>query len=221
MRFAKRRDEWRLGRWTAKRAVAARMGVAAGPEGLATIEVRPAPSGAPEVLVAHQAANVILSLSHRSGIAICVVAPPLGKIGCDLEMVEPRSDAFVEDYFTKEEQALVAAAPLEERPLIVTVLWSAKESALKALREGLRLSTRSVTVELDAAPPVQGWSPLCVHYIDGSDFHGWWRCADGVVRTVVANPALMLPVGLKVPAYSPGRSHPQRIKDGRLHACHD
>jgi len=32
------------------------------------------------------------------------------EIGCDLEVVEPRSDAFVADYFTSEEQALIARA---------------------------------------------------------------------------------------------------------------
>lgn len=39
----------------------------------------------------------------------------------------------------KEEQELVARAP--ERDELVALLWSGKESALKALREGLRLDT--------------------------------------------------------------------------------
>ena len=50
--------------------------------------------------------------------------------------IEPRSDAFVADYFTIEEQALVARASAADRDRILALLWSGKESALKALREG-------------------------------------------------------------------------------------
>ena len=52
--------------------------------------------------------QVTISLSHRSGAAICAVAPAGVDLGCDLEVIEPRSEAFVADYFTVDEQALVA-----------------------------------------------------------------------------------------------------------------
>lgn len=48
-----------------------------------------------------------VSLSHRAGLALCTVAPAGVALGCDLEPVEPRSDAFVADYLTPAERALV------------------------------------------------------------------------------------------------------------------
>ena len=74
------------------------------------------------------------------------------ELGCDLEIVEPRSDAFIADYFTAEEQALIERTSAADRSLLLALLWSAKESALKALRAGLRLDTRSVIVRPVAAP---------------------------------------------------------------------
>ena len=99
MRFEKRRDDWRLGRWTAKLAVAAYLDLPTDLPALAEIEIRPAPSGAPEVFLANQPAEVTISLSHRDGMAICAVAASGVALGCDLEIVEPRSDAFVTRLF--------------------------------------------------------------------------------------------------------------------------
>jgi 4'-phosphopantetheinyl transferase len=166
MRFAKRRADWRLGRWTAKCALSAYLTVLTGLRGLQEIEICAAPDGAPEAFVGGQPAEVTISLSHRSGIAICAVAPRGVYIGCDVELVEPRSLAFVADYFTAKEQVRVARESTKNRDRLVTLLWSAKESALKALRAGLRLDTRSVIV----APCVpsydrNGWSPLSVRYV--------------------------------------------------------
>ena len=133
----------KLGRWTAKHAVAACLQLPADLPSLASIEVRPGPSGAPETFLGNKWAPVTISLSHRAGRAVCAVAPDGGALGCDLEVIEPHSDAFIADYFATEEQALVARAAPADRPGLVTLLWSAKESALKALRAGLRLDTRS------------------------------------------------------------------------------
>ena len=148
MRFAKRRADWQLGRWTAKHAVAACLQLPADLPSLARIEVRPSPSGAPEMFLGNKWAPVTISLSHRAGRAVCAVATYRSALGCDLEVIEPHSDAFIADYFATEEQALVARAAPADRPWLVTLLWSAKESALKALRAGLRLDTRRVIVTL-------------------------------------------------------------------------
>ena len=202
LRFAKRRLDWRLGRWTAKRALAVYLNLPDFLPALAKIEVRAAFSGAPEVFFENKLATAKISLSHRSDRAICAVAPFAAELGCDLELIEPHSDAFVTDYFTAEEQALVTRQSATDRPRILAVLWSGKESALKALRAGLRMDTRCVTVELvdasiDINGDVNGWSPLQVSYTDGRIFHGWWQDADHMVRTVVAAPPPALPIPLK------------------------
>lgn len=202
MRFAKRRADWRLGRWTAKRALSVCLDVPANPEVFKKMDIRPAQSGAPEVFFAGQLAAVTISLSHRNGVAACALAMSGVEMGCDLEMVEPRSDAFVADYFTIEEQALVARTSLPDRPRLLALLWSAKESALKALHQGLRLDTRCVTVNpLAASFDLNGWSPLQVCYSGGQVFHGWWQLADNILRTVVASPSPHSPIPLIIPAH--------------------
>lgn len=184
--FPGRRLDFRLGRWTAKRAVAAWLG---GCEELARIAVRTSADGAPLVLVDGEPAPLEISFSHRDGRAACAVAPAGTRLGCDLEWVEPRSDAFVQDYFVPAEVELVMLAPVEERPLFANLIWSAKESALKALKTGLREDTRSVEVKLlDTAP--RDWGRLeVIRPASGEVFRGWWRREDGWVLTLVADPA--------------------------------
>jgi 4'-phosphopantetheinyl transferase len=212
MRFAKRRADWRLGRWTAKHALAACLNLSTDIRALTFIEILSAPSGAPEVFLEGQPADASISLSHRDGRALCSVAPARTSFGCDLETIEPRSNAFVADYFTASEKVLVTRTPVEHQSLIVALLWSGKESALKALHLGLRLDTRCVCVRpVDALPdlagpesqslcpvPVtsnpDGWHRLSVHYSDGPVFSGWWRCQDQLVRTVVSDLPLQIPV---------------------------
>ncbi|HEX6618406.1 MAG TPA: hypothetical protein VF024_02040, partial [Solirubrobacteraceae bacterium] len=81
-----RRQDWRLGRFTAKTAVGAWLFVA--PE---RVEILPAPDGAPEAWVDGERAPVSVSLSHRAGRALAVVAQGPAVVGCVLERVEPRS----------------------------------------------------------------------------------------------------------------------------------
>jgi 4'-phosphopantetheinyl transferase len=189
MRFEKRRADWRLGRWTAKLAVSAYLNIPG--DSLRQLEIRPELSGAPAVWLRDRPAPVTISLSHRDGAAICTVAEPGVSLGCDLEVVEPRSSAFLADYFTQEEQAFVEQAPASDRPRLLALLWSAKESALKALRVGLRLDTRCVVVSaLNALDPNtcdSEWRPLEIS-CPRKRFSGWWRHTGQVVRTVVAFP---------------------------------
>ena len=118
---------------------------------------------------------------------MCVVAQPDIKLGCDLELIEPRSDAFIGDYFTGEEQQQLARTPEPDRLRLLALLWSGKESALKALQEGLRLDTRCVIVSCEnSSCDHHGWSQLHVLYTGGQIFRGWWRQANGMLRTLVA-----------------------------------
>lgn len=208
LRFAKRRADWRLGRWTVKCALASYWNASTDSNVLANIELRTSKSGAPEVFLRNKPSAVSVSLSHRSGIAVCAVAPSGGALGCDLETIEPRSDAFMADYLTAEEQALVAHTCEVDRSSVVTLLWSAKESGLKALRVGLRADTRSVIVSpsaLDGERPsdLTCWRPLQVRHTGGQTFHGWWQHAGSLIRTVVAVPPPGPPIDL---AHTPSLS---------------
>jgi 4'-phosphopantetheinyl transferase len=182
---------------------------------LADIEICPAPSGAPEAFVANQPAPVVISISHRNGVAACATAPQGTLLGCDLEVAEPRSDAFVADYFTSAEQSFLACLPEKDRFRVVALFWSAKESALKALRLGLRVDTRTLTVNLRdrdweywdfterphmvcGKRTVVRWHPLQVRYVDGQEFHGWWQSSGDFLGTLVAVPAPLPPMLLEI-----------------------
>lgn len=193
----KRRNEWRLGRWTAKQAVAAHCQLPTDAPALAMIEILPEASGAPQAFISDQAAQLAISISHSHGIALCAASVPCIRMGCDVEWIEPRSPAFLQDYFTAEEQALVGESPEPDRDLMATLLWSAKESALKAMKQGLRLDTRTVMVRPGNASVSAGWSSLEVRSVQVEFFSGWSSVADGFVRTIVTDVPCCEPLSLQ------------------------
>jgi 4'-phosphopantetheinyl transferase len=197
LRYAKRRIDFLLGRWTLKLAVARVLGWPDDPAGLARIEGRTAVDGAPELHVDGQRAARGISLSDRAGCAVCLIAGEPADVGCDIEIVEPRSAAFVRDYLTEPEALFVEAAG-EARDLAANLFWSAKESALKVLRTGLRRDTRSVEVTVaDLRPPECTWSRLAVRTVEGPVFPGWWRRSGPFLFTVCARSEGPAPAALE------------------------
>jgi 4'-phosphopantetheinyl transferase len=195
LRFAKRRAEWQLGRYAAKRLLQALL---PGSPPLATIIVRAASDGAPEALVRERPAPLVLSLSHSGTRALGAAAPAPLRLGCDIERIEPRSEAFVADYLTSAEQAWVASVSEAEGVRLVNMIWSAKESTLKALRTGLRMDTRRVEVAPGLAAGLD-WEPLSIH-CGGEPFVGWWRLEGGYVVTVVCDALGEAPRWIEGPA---------------------
>lgn len=197
-RFANRRADWRLGRWTAKQAVAFCLNLKSDCHSLTAIEICPAPSGVPEVFIDHERAPLSLSLSHRWGRAMCAIARRDVRVGCDLETIETHSEAFISDYFTSQEREQIATAWIQDRERTVSLLWSAKESALKALHEGLRLDTRTVSASFQyQTADTEGWGRLEVCYAN-QVFNGWWQESGPLVRTIVADTAFGIPICLPI-----------------------
>jgi 4'-phosphopantetheinyl transferase len=145
-RFPKRRDEWLLGRRTAK-ALAHSLPTYQH-YSLAQIEIRNAPEGSPYLQLPERAAPAeCLTISHSGNLALCALSIGLKlHIGADLEKIEARTETFILDYFTPTERQLVDRVSAETRAEVVTLIWSVKESMLKALGTGLRRDTRSVEV---------------------------------------------------------------------------
>jgi 4'-phosphopantetheinyl transferase len=196
MRFERRREDWRLGRWAAKAAVRLAMSAGRGLLRPAEIEIRSATDGAPEVFVGGDSPSLSISLSHRSGRAICAVSLETVALGCDLELVESRARAFVEDFFTREERADIEDAG--GAPIVVTAMWSAKESALKSMRTGLRSDTRDVRVRLGSDGRDEEWQPLRVDHVpDDRALSGWWLQDAPFVMTLVADGDVSRPVPLE------------------------
>jgi len=181
-RFDKRRNYWRLGRLTAKRAVSAVLQC-----GLTALEIRAAADGAPEVFRMGKPVDVSISISHSHARSFCSVGPSTAATGCDLERIETRDPGLVQDYFSPREIAFCDAAPAES-VLRVNLIWSAKESILKALREGLRRDTRSILVCPDFKNCEGAWNPFYGHCLESNrTFNGWWRSQDGFVYTLASD----------------------------------
>ena len=183
-----RRRDFRLGRWTAKRALADRLGLERSMRALCEIEVASDEQGAPRATWRGAAVPCALSLSHRDGAALCALAPAGVALGCDLERLEARSAAFAEHFLADVERAALTVLPDTFRGEHATLLWSAKESALKALGIGLRVDARDVVVHTDPAHPRAGaWRPLRVRGSDVPSLCGWWCVRLSWILTVVAD----------------------------------
>jgi 4'-phosphopantetheinyl transferase len=193
LHMERRRSDWRLGRWTAKTAVSTWLSVPPG-----RVEILAAPDGAPEAWLDEERARVSVSLSHRAGRSLAVVADAPNVVGCDLELVEPRSGAFVREWLTPAEQALLAAYGEGERARLANLVWTAKEAAAKVRREGLRLDVRhAVVTPALACRPAGAWRALRVDWREGPEAtDGWWRSEPGCVMAIAAEPPPGLPCQL-------------------------
>jgi len=188
LRVSKRVADWRLGRWVAKEAILRALAAPELPR--AALEILASSGGAPQVRVLAPGVwpRLALSISHAAGTGFAAVARGDARLGCDVEEIAPRSPEFVSDYFTADESAWIRAGG-QERHVRANLVWSAKESALKALGEGLRKDTRSVAVEVGGAegPAVEGWRPLKVVAPAEQVFAGWWLLVGDFAWTVVTD----------------------------------
>jgi 4'-phosphopantetheinyl transferase len=200
-RFEKRRADWQLGRWTAKRSIAAYLGIDALDATLASIEIANNADGAPQANYSGAWDGCAVSLSHSHGVALCAVAAPTFALGCDLELVEPRGPGFLADYFTSREKSMVEATDRDQQAWLITALWSAKESALKVLGTGLRRDTRDVEICSMVRNSSRGWLPLSVLVTpEDRRLQGWWCRRNNHLLTLVAHPAPGVPEKLRAGA---------------------
>jgi 4'-phosphopantetheinyl transferase len=101
----KRRNDWLLGRWTARKLV----------EELfqsSHFAIVAAPDGAPELAWSEERCtrqfDISLSISHCHGWAFCGLSQVSGlRIGVDIERIESHSPAFIDQFFTDPERAEV------------------------------------------------------------------------------------------------------------------
>lgn len=130
----KRRLDWLSGRLAAKKAMAPRLGVAAG-----EIEILNEPSGRPYCTRADAPA---ISIAHTQAGGLCAVSAGPQPIGADWETVAERGPQVLEFYARPEERTpqVLSDARLQTR------LWAAKEAVLKLLSLGLACDPRDVQI---------------------------------------------------------------------------
>ncbi len=196
LRFPKRRNDWRLGRWTAKRAGCMYQSM---PErSMPEMDVIASEDGSPDIYIGGGRAPVSISISHSHDRGFCAIAPGSLAVGCDLEWTEYDSPEFFDDYFRQDETRFCREAPEAIRSISGYLIWSAKESCLKVLREGLRRDTRSVRIDVGFDEAENSWNPWTGHCVETSRlFHGWWRFENGFVYTLASERPSTMPRELK------------------------
>jgi phosphopantetheine--protein transferase-like protein len=63
------------------------------------------------------------------------------RVGIDLEQIEERHPAFLDEWFSEDERNLFAGDAA-----LITTAWAAKEAVLKALGRGMALDPRQIEV---------------------------------------------------------------------------
>jgi len=166
LRFAKKRSERLFGRYTAKALLAI--------DGMTSdsVEVANDPDGVPRVFQGGREVAGCLSISHRQRAAFCAWSRADGvSLGADVEWIEPRSAAFVGDYLTEGERA---SLPPGEGDLYINLIWSAKESVLKALKTGLKIDPLRIDISIERPIKLdRGWQRFRVNGM--SAVYGVWQ----------------------------------------------
>jgi 4'-phosphopantetheinyl transferase len=193
LKLSKRRSEWLIGRWTAKHLLQACLECDLNLRlPLSAIGIYNDARGAPVAMVdcGNRIAEWTISISHSHACGFSAALPDstIG-LGADIEHIELREWRFVEDYFTPDEIERVRVAPIEQREKLITAIWSAKESALKALRLGLTVDTRRVNCAIDPRRySDRDWLEFSITCTPSytETLRGWWRTwGDYVLSTAI------------------------------------
>ncbi|MBM0236035.1 4'-phosphopantetheinyl transferase superfamily protein [Micromonospora sp. ATA32] len=179
MRHAGSRDEFVLGRATARLLVAEGWGVEP-----STVTFRAVcrscagPHGRLEVVTAQGVVHV--SVSHSAGRV--AVAAALGvRCGVDVERIALRGAKPPVTALSAAERAVFAAVPQAQRTAVFVRYWTRKEAVLKATGDGLTVAPATLTVSGPSEPArVLAWTDrpephLTVHLSDvdvGPGFFG-------------------------------------------------
>ncbi len=196
LQVEKRRKDWLLGRWTAKHLLQQVIYQQSGQRiPFTTIGILAGDDGAPRVHLApsilHPDHQYSISISHSNDTALCAVINRENyAIGADLEWIERRPATFAENYFSENEQQFLEQTLPEHRDFWVTAIWSAKEAAFKAVREGLRLDTRQIECRFkDYQQESKQWIPFSMNWRQGAGGHypplqGWLKAESDYVLTL-------------------------------------
>ncbi|MCL4262263.1 MAG: 4'-phosphopantetheinyl transferase superfamily protein [Anaerolineae bacterium] len=193
LKTEKRRADWLLGRWTAKRLLQTVLWEKDGVTlPLDMITITNNPDGDPDYRLPITDHRFSISISHAHGRAfVAAVEKDHAPIGADMELIQPRPAGFAEEYFTLAEIALGYGLVGSERAVWETAVWSAKEAVLKALHLGLSVDTRAISCLIEPVErPPTWWTPFAIRFDQtrlpkpAPPLTGWWRVEDDFVLAI-------------------------------------
>jgi 4'-phosphopantetheinyl transferase len=201
LRFPRRRNDWMIGRITAKQLYRRSPGFPGKVEEDRNISVRNEADGAPYFF--HEETGRLpgmLSISHRDEQAFCAWSADADlKFGVDLEKIEPRGDIPLDVYFSVQEQMTARSLALDQQDAWITLVWSIKEAVLKGRGIGLRVDTRRIEVieiQGSISDADARWRPFRV--VDrGDEWNGFWRRRGDLFLTIAGAHGLKRAWGLE------------------------
>ncbi len=194
-KIEKRRNDWLLGRWTSKKLIQDYYLTRNFNYKLHELEIIAAENGQPQLFINGKTQRINFSISHSEGCAFCVLNGHASSIGCDIEALLPRSEGLMTDFFTKDEIVVVEKQLETDKKIFITNLtWSAKESVLKVLKEGLRIDTRKINVFDFTQQITNEWKPFkSVYQETKKDFWGWYKKHQNFVLTCASSGKIPAP----------------------------
>lgn len=119
-------------------------------------------------------ADVHFNLSHSGEAVMCAVSD--SAVGCDIQEICNVDTAMAKRFFHPEEQARLAAAPVEEQRTLFCRIWAAKESFVKLLGSGISRGMRDFSVDFAGAPCIRGEKTYYIKEV-GSDGYAACVCS--------------------------------------------
>ncbi len=185
LKVDKRRREWLAGRYLLKKLLQTTYtDVKQRP--LNEIIIIRDESGAPVATVSGNPITGVITLSHSQGMLFAAYSPSEELLpGVDVEKVEPRDPAFLEDFFTHQERVLIYSNPGKDQ-LIISLIWSAKEAVMKSLRLGMQVVARDVNILISSEETgSQAWKHATARYApSGQQFNILWQVSGNSVFTI-------------------------------------
>jgi 4'-phosphopantetheinyl transferase len=122
--------------------------------------------GKPEISPEQNTRNLRFNVSHSEDLALCAIAWQ-HDIGVDVEHVKPLPELWevAQRFFASEEQAALAALPIEKQLEGFYKIWTRKEAYLKAIGKGLSEPLDRFVVTLEDSPELKS--------VDGKVFSHW------------------------------------------------
>ncbi len=169
LRFEKRRRDWLGGRLAAKRAVL-RLAAGSGacgwcPKSPRAVEILPGPTREPHVQApgSRDPSQLQVSISHSGQLAGAVACcREDGRIGFDMECVEPVEPALYSLAFLPTEIQAIDSVPVPVRTSWIHAFWTAKEAVSKALGTGLTTSLHDIALSLPVGARPTETIPDCL-----------------------------------------------------------
>jgi len=184
-RFEKRKQDWLLGRWTAKNLLIENYYTDLDPDKIAILAGE---NRAPYVYLNGEKNHHLISISHSHALSFCVSTNQEIQVGCDLEKIEKRSDFFLQDYFSDLERRKVnSIGKVLSEEMLYTTFWSAKEALMKATRQGMSLHPKKIeisNIEFDGSP----WKSLEIKNLETEEsYYGKFGMKGDMVFVLVSD----------------------------------